>query len=177
MLGLKYFYKLSLRHDCVNKFCYKNTRQIPKIKKVVLTVKNKTLDPKLTMACSLAIEAVSAQRGSILKTKAANVLSKIKKNQPAGVRVSVKKKLRFFILEQMLLEIFPTIKAFGVRVSNKNSVSFKIPDIFAFSEFDNYFKLFSKAASFDVSVSLISQTPSETAFFFKMLSFPHKERA
>ncbi len=62
---LTYFCKKTLNYELLNKFNYKNTKKLPKIKKIVLNFGCKTTDIKHLAASLLALELITCQKGKL----------------------------------------------------------------------------------------------------------------
>jgi large subunit ribosomal protein L5 len=91
MMIFNSFYLKTLKYELCNKFAYKNINEVPKLKKIILNFGCKTADLKHLSASLLALELITSQKGRITTTKSPNLLLKIKKGNPSGCKVTLKK--------------------------------------------------------------------------------------
>ena len=118
------FYTKTLKYELCNKFTYKNIDQIPKIKKIILNFGCKTTEIKQLTASLLALELIANQKGVITTTKSPNILLKIKKGNPSGCKITLRKTQMLHFLIKLVINIFPRIKNFsGFEVSKKSENS------------------------------------------------------
>jgi ribosomal protein L5 len=59
---LEHFYLKTLKYDLSNRFLYKNTKELPKLKKIILNFGCKTSDLKQLSASLLALELITNQK-------------------------------------------------------------------------------------------------------------------
>ena len=144
---LKKFYFKILKYDLINKFTYNNINEIPKLKKIVLNFSSKTANIKQLASSLLALELFTNQKGILTKTKKSNILLKLRKGNPTGCKLTLRKHNLFSFFGKTIIEIFPKIKNFnGFEInqkSKKNIFSYKLHDTFSFSELENYYYYFS----------------------------------
>ena len=79
------------------------------------------------------------------RAKRSNILLKIRKGQPSGCVVVLKKKEMYDFFFKLLIDIFPNLKEFKAFKINKNlktSFSFTLKHLINFKELERQFYLF-----------------------------------
>jgi large subunit ribosomal protein L5 len=175
---LTYFYKKILNYELINKFTYKNSKKIPKLKKIILNFGCKTTDIKHLTASLLALELITYQKSKFTTTKYPNIVLKLRKGNPVGCKVELRNKKMYFFLENILMEVFPKIKNFDGLTSHKNfkknTFSFKFNDNFVFKPIEEHYYLFNTLPKLDVTILTTSKKTIELNFIIKSLQFPIK---
>lgn len=85
-----YVFKIT-KHDLINTFSYQNLTQIPTLKKITLNFGYQKSNIKYLIFSILALEFISFKKGKITKSKHINLFLKIKKGNPVGCVVVLKK--------------------------------------------------------------------------------------
>lgn len=178
MTFIKSFYFKTIKQDFVNKFSYKNTKKIPKLKKIILDFNCKSSELKSIISCLLALEIIAKQKGKMTLANHSNVLLKLRKGNPIGCKVTLKKKNLFSYLLKNLLSVFPMLKNFEGFNKNKlknNSFSYKISDTFSFKELGNNYYLFNNLPKLNVTIVTTTKTIDELNFLLKSFKLPIKK--
>ena len=127
---LDYFYRKNLKFDLINKFYYKNLKELPKLKKIVLNFSCKTTELKPLATNLLALQLITNQKGVLTTSKRPNLLLKIKKGNPIGCKITLKKTSVLNFFNKTLNEVLPKIKNFpGLKTSQKIEKTTSIPRI------------------------------------------------
>lgn len=175
---LNYFYKKTLKFDLINKFYYTDLKNLPKLQKAILSFSCKTTELKVLATNLLALELITKQKGTLTISKKPNLLLKIRKGNPTGCRLTLKKHLLFNFLEKTLTEIFPHIKSFeGIPVNQKveqTSLSLIIRNTLNFSELTEHYYLFNNLSDLNLSIVTSVKTKQEMIFFLRSLQLPLK---
>jgi large subunit ribosomal protein L5 len=90
---LNIFNNKIIKHDLVNKYHYKNLQNLPKLKKITLNFNCTNFNTQKFATTLLALEIITAKKGSLTTAKVPNVLLKIQKGQPVGCKITLKKNL------------------------------------------------------------------------------------
>ena len=90
--SIEIFNKKIIKHDLINKFNYTNIQKIPKIQKLTLNFGCKNFNIQKFATTLLALEIIASKKGGLTIAKKANILLKIQKGQPAGCKVTLRKK-------------------------------------------------------------------------------------
>lgn len=179
MYVLENFYRKTLKYDLANKFVYNKTKELPKLKKIVINFGCKTTDIKDLAASLLALELITTQKGKLTFIKRSNIFLKIRKGSPVGCKVTLHKKQMFNFLEKLSVEIFPRLKNFNGFLLNrklkKNTFSYELHDTLTFNELEEHYYLFNKLPNLNVTLVTESKTKKELIFILKSLQFPLKK--
>lgn len=100
-----YLHKI-VRYDLVNTFVYQNLNQIPALKKIILSFGFQKSNFKYIISSLLALEFISFKKGKITKSKRLDVFLKIKKGNPTGCKIVLKKNVMHFFYIKLLTSIF-----------------------------------------------------------------------
>lgn len=175
---LNYFYNKNLKFDLINKFYYKDLKKLPKLKKIILNSNCKTTESKIIAINLLALELITNQKGILTVAKQPNILLKIKKGNPTGCKLILKKSSMLSFLNKSVREIFSKLKNFdGIKIHNKiekTSFSFVIKNTLNFPELSENYYLFSNLSNIDLSFVTTTETQEEMLFVLKSLQFPIK---
>jgi len=85
MYFLKNYYKNVVRYDLINKYCYKDLQNLPKLQKIVLNFGYKNPNLKNLASALLFLELVTTKRGVITTARGPHILLKIKKRKSRRV--------------------------------------------------------------------------------------------
>lgn len=175
---LKYFYTKTLKFDLINKFYYTNLKKLPKLKKIILNFSCKTGELKSLATILLALELITNQKGILTVSKRPNLLLKIRKGNPAGCKVTLRKEAMLTFYSKSFTEIFPKIKNFnGIAISQKvekTAFSFLVRETLNFSELTEHYYLFNNLSNLNLSFILTVETKEEMLFLIKSLQVPLK---
>lgn len=104
---LEYYYKKIIVYDLINKFSYNNLKKVPELKKIILNFGCKNFEIKNIASSLLSLELITAKRGTITKSKQANILLKIRKGTrilgPIPKTLKKKKFMKFVSLSVGLI--------------------------------------------------------------------------
>ena len=175
---LSYFYKKTLKFDLINKFYYTDLKKLPKLKKIVLNFSCKTTELKPLATNLLALELITNQKGIITVSKRPNLFLKIRKGNPAGCKLTLKKTAMLTFYYKSFVEIFPKIKNFdGITINQKiekTAFSFLIKETLNFSELSEHYYLFNNLANLSLSFVTTVKSKEEILFLLKSLQLPLK---
>ena len=138
MYFLKNYYQNIIQYDLINKFQYKNTKNLPQLQKIVLNFGYKNPNINILASSLLALELIASKRGTITTSKDSHILLKIRKGNPVGCKVILKKTLMYNFFAKLLIDIFPQVKEFkefrfNKETAQKNTFSYKLKNTFVFS--------------------------------------------
>jgi large subunit ribosomal protein L5 len=175
----KYYYNNVIKYDFINKFYYKNYKQIPKIIKIILSFNCKNLNIKQLISSLIFLELISAKKGLISVSKKSDVSLKIKKGNPVGCKVTLRKIDMNFFFFRLVSEIFPNIKQFNgfyvKQLSNYSSSSsflFVVKKTLFLSELQKHYSFFKDITSLKVSIVTNSVFLDELIFILNSYKFP-----
>ena len=175
---LNYFCTKTLKFDLINKFYYTNLKKLPNLKQIVLNFSCKTTELKTLATHLIALELITNQKGIATVSKRPNLLLKIRKGNPTGCKVTLRKTSMRNFLSKSFNETFPKIKNFnGIIVHQtveKNAFSFSVKNTLAFSELAEHYYLFNNLSNLNLSFVTQTETKKEMLFFLKSLQLPLK---
>ena len=173
---LENYYKKIIRHDLINKFVYNHLEDVPQLKKIILNFGCKSLDIKNLAASLLSLELITVQQGNLTKSKRSNILLKIRKGNPVGCTVVLKKARMYSFLFKLLIDVFPNLRDFkGITVSkklSKTSFSFTLKDLISFKELEKQFYLFSNLPPLNITFVTNTKTRKELLYLLNSFKLP-----
>lgn len=172
---IEIFNKKIIKHDLINKFNYTSIKNIPEIKQVTLNFGCKNFNIQKFATTLLALEIIAAKKGRLTIAKNANLLIKIQKGQPAGCKVTLKKKEIYFFFNKILIEILPKVKNFtGFKIQTQASTfSFHIlSNEIMLQEFENQYPLFANLPHLDIHILTNAKNYKELMFLIKSNKIP-----
>lgn len=104
------YLKKIVNYDLMNTFSYKNLTSIPKFKKIILNFGIPNLKLKYFLSSLLALEFLTNKKGKITKAKHLNIFFKIKKGDPVGCKIILKKSTIHSFYLKLGTAIFSNIK-------------------------------------------------------------------
>jgi large subunit ribosomal protein L5 len=153
-----------VKYDLINKFHYKKLAKIPKLQAIILQFNLKKYDLKLLITSLAALELITSQKGFLKKSKMASVSLKIRKGQPVGCKITLRKNKMFEFFFKLLNRITIERKITSVKVSTLKTFSFKIPSILIFTELEKNYQFFKNLKN--LNITIITSTKSKEDFFF-----------
>lgn len=176
MHSLKHFYFKTVKYNLINKFFYLNLKKLPKISKIILNFGCKSMELKYIASSMLALELLTSQKGVITLTKKPNILLKIRKGNPSGCKVTLKKLSIYNFLSKVIIETFPKIKDlknFNLdKKTKKNNFSFKLKEVFSFSELEKHYYVFNTLSPLNIMILTNCEDTKELIFLLESFKFP-----
>ena len=161
---LKDYNKTVVKYDLINKFNYKTLKTIPKFESITLTFKMRRYSIKNLISYLSAIKIISSQTPTINSSKVSNISFKIRKGQPIGCKVTLKKKklLKFLFL---IINKIPSKK---IKFDyNFFALSFKIQNILIFDNLEKNYQFFKNLSHLNINVTIKNVSNKEVFFFLK----------
>jgi large subunit ribosomal protein L5 len=175
---LNYFYQKTLKFDSINKFHYTNLKKLPKLRKITLNFNCQTTELKKLATHLLALELITKQKGKLIGSTRPNITLKVRKGDPIGCSLTLKKQLTWNFLFKSFIEIFPKIKSFegivNIKKIKKTTVSFVIKNNLNFSELTEHYSLFNSLSKLNVSIIVDANNEKEMIFFMNSLRLTSK---
>ena len=169
MNSLKYQSISRLKYDLVYRFNYKNSKELPRIEKISLSFNNKKYDFNSLVSSLVALELLSNQRGQLVKSKTQNVSLKLRKGDPIGSKVTLRKSSMFLFISN-LLNVNRSGLPLVAKVHN-SGFSLKIDNLMAFKKLENNYLFFKKLPPLGLVLHGVSKSSYEMLFVFKHLKF------
>ena len=165
------YYSNIVKYDLINKFYYQNNSQLPKIKKIILNFNFKKQNLKNLMSSLIALELISTQKPIFVKSKISNITLKIRKGQPVGCKLTLRKKNVNFFLFKLWNDFFYsksyTRKNVKIETSNTSVFSFQIQNSLIFPELETNYQIFKQLTKLNVTIVCSSKTFCELKFLLK----------
>lgn len=173
---LKSYYENTIKRDLLNKFFYITVEDIPKLKKIILNFGCKSSELRILASSLLALELIGVQRSTLTKSKRANILLKIRKGNPVGCVIILKKDNMYSFLTKLLIDVFPNSRDFkriaiSKRLSN-TSFSLTLQDLISFKELEKQFYLFSTLPPLNIIFISNTQTKKELLYLLNAFKLP-----
>lgn len=170
---LEFYYKTVIKHDLINKFNYKNIKELPKLKKIILDFKTKNFKTKTFASTLFALELITLQKCNFTTSKKPNILLKIQKGQPVGGKVILTKTIMYYFLSSLILEILPKAQNFiKFKPNNKKNISFQLKqDNLNFYNLKEHYNLSDLITSINITITTTSKTQTELLFLLRSFQF------
>jgi len=170
----EYYYENIIKYDLINKFHYKDIKHLPKLKKIILNFGCKSSELKILAAILLSLELITTQHGVLTTSKNSNILLKIRKGNPVGCKLILKKTIMYNFFSKLIYEIFSKLKnftGFNIKYKSLNSkaISFNIQNSLIFSELEQNYYLFNKLPP--LNITFVTNTVNSNEFLFLLNSF------
>jgi large subunit ribosomal protein L5 len=175
---LKIFYIKTLKYDLINKFKYKNTIELPKFKKVILNSNSKMTNLKQLSSSLLAFELITYCKGNLIYAKKPNIMLKIRKGNPIGCKLTLQNNDLFDFIGKIIIKVFSKFKNLNdysfCKKLEKTTLSYKLTDIFSFSELKNHYYYFNNLLGLNLAITLDLKHKKEFIFVLKSFKFSFK---
>ena len=170
------YYRKVIKHDLINKFFYCNLKNIPELKKIILNFGCRSFVIKNIAASLLALKLITTKQGAITKAKRANILLKVRKGNPVGCIVVLKKKKMYNFFSKLLTQIFPNLRDFkGISISkqsNGENFSLTLMNLINFQELEKQFYLFTDLPPLNIVLVTNTTTRKELVFLLNSFKVP-----
>lgn len=100
----------TITYDLVNAFMYQDIKKLPKLEKITLNFGYPKSKLKNLLSGLLALEFITSKKAKITKSKHLNIFLKIKKGNPVGCKIVLKKSTMYFFYLKLITSIFSKIK-------------------------------------------------------------------
>lgn len=174
---LNTYYQNIIQYDVINKFNYKHIKTLPKLEQIVLNFGCKNFNIKKLATALLALELITAKRGELTTAKNSNILLKIRKGNPVGCKIILKKRIMYNFFTKFIVDVFPKIKNFTPFKIQKNklkkkSFSTKLANTLIFSELEQNYYLFNSLPNLDITIVTNTKNQKELIFLLNSFKLP-----
>lgn len=168
---LEYYYINIIKYDLINRYNYKNIKDIPKLKKIVLNFGCKTSELKKLSTSLLFLQLITTKKGGLTVSKQSNIVLKIRKGNPVGCKVLLVKTSMYKFLYKLLIEVLPRLKTKILlkKMLYKNTLTYNFENIIIFKELEKNYLVFSLLK--DLQVTFVTNATSNEELFFLLNSF------
>ena len=176
MFFFKTYFSKVIKYDLINTFFYRNLIEIPKLRKITLNFGYQKSNFKYLVSSLLALEFISSKKGKMTKSKHLNVFLKIKKGNPVGCKIVLKKSTMYFFYLKLITSIFSKVKQsktsrFQWDLKLIKSISFQLKSPLLFAELENQFQFFKDIPRLDITLLTNSKSQKELFFLLKSIKF------
>jgi large subunit ribosomal protein L5 len=174
MFFLKNYYQSVIQYDLINKFQYKNLQDLPKLQKIVLHFGYKNPNIKILASSLLSLELITTKRGTLTTANNSHILLKLRKGNPVGCKVILKKTLMYHFFTKLLVDIFPQMKEFKESdlrspILQPFTFSCQLKNAFIFLELEQNYNLFSNLSN--LNITIVTNTKTQKELLFLLNSF------
>lgn len=169
MKFLNFYNENIVKYDLINKFNFTNINNIPKFQKITLSFNFNKYDFKLLVSALIALEIISLQKCNLLKSKTSNISLKIRKGNPIGCKVTLRKinmQLFFFKLLNNI-SLLKKNKLTMFKNLNINNITLKLNNTLMFTELEKNYQFFKKLPGLNLTISVNSSTNNFILFLLK----------
>lgn len=168
-----------INYDLIKYFNYRYLESIPKIKILVISFTYKRPTIKLILKSLLAIEIITGLRGNIVTTKKSNISLNIRKGEPVGCKVILRKKEMLMFLSRLFLVRIYKFKSKSTRqktvaqniTCNARSLSFNYNALNLFHELEQHYFIFKDLGSINFTLITNSKNFTEFNYLLKSLKY------
>lgn len=178
MSVLQGLYQKSVRAQLQKEKGYKNTMEIPKIEKVVLSicVSQAVKDPKILNSVQEDLNLISGQKSIVTKAKKAIANFKLREGMSLGAAVTLRREKMWSFLDRLVHFALPQVRDFkGLSprsFDGRGNYSMGLKEQIVFPEI-NYDKV-SAIRGMNISIVTTAKTDGEARDLLKGLGFPFR---
>lgn len=162
---LQKYKKLIVKYDFINKFHYNRLTKIPKLKFIILQFKLKKYDVNSLISALSALQLLTLQKGILTTSKISNVSLKIRKGQPIGCKVILRKNIMNEFLLILINKIISNYKFKTYKIYNLFSINLK--NILIFNELEQNYQFFKNVSDLNIHIGTTSCNLKEFKFLIK----------
>ena len=161
-------------YDLVNAFIYQDIKQLPRLDKITLNFGYPKSKLKNLLSGLLALEFIASKKAKITKSRHLNIFLKIKKGNPVGCKIILKKSTMYFFYLKLITAVFSKINRpflYSEQLNWCKSISFQLKTSLLFSELENQFQVFKDTPKLDITLTTNSKSYAEFLFLLKSIKF------
>lgn len=170
-------------NECVpalkEEFSYKNSMQIPQIKKIVLNMGlgEAVQNPKIVEGAAEELSRIAGQKAVITKAKKSIATFKLREGMPIGCRVTLRGEMMYNFFSKLVNIALPRVRDFrGLSPKSfdgRGNYSLGITEQIIFPEID-YDKI-DKIKGLNITIVTSANTDEEGRSLLKLLGMPFKK--
>jgi len=159
---LEEYSKHVVKYDLINKFQYKLITKIPTLHFITLSFNLQRWNFKLLLSALAALELITLQKSILTKSKFSNISLKIRKGQPIGCKVTLRKiKMNSFLFNVLNKKL----NNLTFKNSKKNNlISLKINNILIFEELEQNYQFFKNLSNLNINIKTTNCSIKEFIF-------------
>lgn len=164
--SLNQYSKNTVGYDFLNKFMYRDVSKLPALLSIKLTFNIKNYNFKNLLISLAALEIISFNKCSLIKSKTSVLSLKIRKGSPIGCTVTLRKNKCFrFIL--LLLNKYTISKQSSTPSITGLVFNTNISNVITLPELENNYHFFKELNNLSVSIFTSAKTDNELYYLLK----------
>ena len=173
-------YKNEIVPKLMSDFSYENVNQVPKLEKIVINmgVKEAVVDIKVLESLMEEVAVITGQKPVMTRAKQAISNFKIRKGNPVGLKVTLRRKMMFEFLGRLINVAMPRIKDFrGISTKSfdkSGNYAMGISEQIIFPEIS--YDSVKKIQGMDIVFVSSGKTKEETKKLLEYLGMPFKKK-
>ena len=173
---LKKLYQTDIAPQLLKEFQYKNTYEIPVLKKIVLNrgIGNASGNSKQFEVFSTELNTLAGQKCVITNSKKAIAGFQLRENVPVGLSVVLRGDRMYAFIDRLIHLAFPRIRDFqgilSTSFDGKGNYSFGVREQLMFPELE--YENVEQLRGMDISIITTSKTNQEGLRLLKLLGMP-----
>ena len=173
---LQQFYQTKIVSQLTEQFQYKNTHQVPTLKKIVINrgIGDASQNAKLLESCSKELSTITGQQGVLTRAKKAIAGFKLRQKMPVGIVVTLRGERMYAFLDRLINLALPRIRDFqGMNAKScdgHGNYSLGLEEQLMFPEID-YDKI-DQIRGMDISIITTADTDEEAKALLKSFGMP-----
>ncbi len=177
-MSLKEFYEKEVVSKLVETFDYKNTMEVPKLKKVVLNIGlgEAIHNIKLLDSAKEELKLISGQAPVITRARKSIAAFKLREGMPIGCMVTLRRKKMYDFYEKLVNITLPRVRDFrgisGKAFDGRGNYTLGIKEQIIFPEID-YDKI-DTIKGMNITVVTTAKTDGEGKELLKLLGMPFR---
>ena len=173
---LNTYYSNIIKYNLITKFDYKKIDNVPEITKIILNFNCKNFELKHLATSLLALQLITKKKGTLTTAKKPNIILKIKKGNPVGCKINLKKMYMYNFLFIFITKIVPRFKnVMKKKIKKINVVTYTITNTLTFKKLEKNYLIFNSLKSVNINIVTTAKTKQELFFIFKLLKIKHIE--
>lgn len=154
------YYKNIIVEELLLKLSPTTVMEIPTIEKITINTSSKSFvkEQKTVIPSLLALEIITAQKGTITKAKNSIATFKLREGQLLGCKCTLRKEKMFLFFDKLRTIIFPRLRDFGGVSKNSfdstKNYTLGIQNLMIFPELENYFEFFEQLTGMNITFTL-----------------------
>lgn len=156
-----------VNYDFLLKYNCKTLKILPKLEKIVLSAK---FSASGNINISILVSVLTFLKPYITQGKKNNVNLYLRKGEPVGIKITLRRESIINFLLYFLIEILPSDKKLVPLKVCKNSLNYQIKNIFNFNDLNEFYTHISDIKTLDIVITGKNLNPN----FYRSLRFPIK---
>lgn len=157
-----------VNYDLIHKFNFKTVKNLPKLKKIILTFNLKNYNFKDLLVIFSALKIMGGMKSSkISKSKTSNINLKVRKGTPIGCTVVLRNEFMKKFLFNIIYFKFIEKKNIKFVKYNKNIFSFKVNNLLKVNKLRQNYEFFQNLPVLNVNIITTSTKKNVLLFLLK----------